>query len=534
MKVTAACRDCGYAFEVDERHLGKPVQFTCPSCQTKQTVTAREKKVGKVVWDEEEAKKPSVILDEEEPAKPSVVFEDSPGTNPAEAPAAPTVEMEPERATEEAAATGDRPPPPVEDATAAPTAPFETVSLGQATPAEEQHAAAEPAVGEEPPAEAEPPAEEQAASPQEKPQAEQQPASPESAAGEQPEPEPESAGLQLEQDRPPADHARPAEMAVEQEAVSDALAQEQAEVQELQEEPVDISFHELEANGRYELDLETKRPSAVADADVVDDELVVPATPAEVVFDEEIDDSGEDEELLNPEVIEEPTEPRERLEAEIDAIDRRMAEIRREMSGTGAWNVEDAREVLEMPVEGWKAALRRWTTLVFSRQPGHTIPCRTGYDGCATVATPSRVREYKELHLRRHVLGGLAESRGLVPPMVLFTGPGLLAWLSLLFFVLLAQATTTVAPLVGALAVIPAVLAAVVLYRGLFLPLRQVLKQYPIWKPMGFSAPGRRIYRVLCILAIAACCLIVGLVAASNLIETETQEPQSQTAETGG
>jgi hypothetical protein len=435
---TASCPDCGYSFEVGEEHIGKPVQFTCPECQASQTVTAIERKVGRVVWDEDEGseEKPSVIWDEEEPAKPSVVFEDeSASLNPAAAPAEPAEELEPERATE---AEGPH---------------CDLIDISE-------------------------------------------------------------------------DENAPVEAAVEHEVRSSDLVapDEDGDIEELQEEPVDVSFPELEGSGRYELE-------GVASAPAGDsaDRQAPPAPAQQKTAEPLAAPPDEEEELLEPEVLEEPREPRARLEAELEAIEYRQNEIRREMANADAWNVEDAEDVLQMKVDGWRAVLRRVSTLVLKRRRGYLIPCRSGYDGAPTAVSPSRAQEYRDLDVRRHVLEGLARSSGLLPQVVLFTGPGLLAWLSLLFFVLMAEAITTVAPVIGAVALVPGALASVALYRGLFLPLRQALKQYRLWKPMGFSAPGRRIYRVLCMLAIAACSLLVGLVVASNLINRGSpEEPASE------
>lgn len=420
MAAIATCEKCGYAFEVDEQHLGKPVQFTCPECNTRQTVTPEEKKKGSVVWDDveqQDERKPGVVFDEEEPeepARPSVIFGEPaetapPATDPATAPAEPGLELEPDKGTE--------PPGP-----------------------------------------------------------------------------PEEPGR-------PAPDTTPAEAAVE------------LEVEE--EGPAEVSFPELEGSGRYELEdvPGTSRPRP--------DEADEP--PGEPRFFEDTGgfdepDVAQEEELLQPEIMDEPGTPPERLEAELAAIDKRLEQIRREMGGTGAWNMEDAKAVLEMPMEGWKARLRRWWRLLVDRKRGHNVPCRIGYDGSPSTVTPSRVREYNDLDVRRQVLGGLADSRGVLPPVLLFAGPGLLAWLSLLAMVLVAQAVTTFSAAFGTGVLVVAPLVAVVLYRVKFLPLRQALKQYPLWQPRGFTAPGRGSYKMLCMLVIAAVCLIVTLIIAHNLV----------------
>lgn len=446
-RAQATCAACGYSFEVPGEHAGKPVIFTCPSCNSQQTVTA-EKLVeapASVIWDDEEPA--GVVWDEEEAeeSRATVEFDDEPDAgipvdlddSEAPSPGAPAASI---RADIEY--YDDSEPPPA----VATTPRLPDAQILQPAP-------------EQPPAPAE---------------------------------STESGALQVEETP--------------------------------EDENYEVGGLELEDLSGYRRFARKAGEAAVTE--LAEDDFEELAEP------EVIDEAPPERERAIPEHRPAaPKTPRARLEAEIDAIDARMARIRSDMQGSGSWNVDDARAVLTMPVEGRPAFWRRTRELI-TGAADYRMPCRLGPSGTTAPPVGSRLEEYRGLDVRRHVLRILGESGGTLPQVVLFTGPGLLAWLVFLFFVLTAQALTTwFMSLAGLAVMFPSIAFVWVLYRARFLPLHDVLRQFPIWEPRGFTAPGRRIYRLLCMMVIAAACLLLALTVATDWMRSGNSARRVDSAE---
>jgi hypothetical protein len=219
--------------------------------------------------------------------------------------------------------------------------------------------------------------------------------------------------------------------------------------------------------------------------------------------------------------------PRERLRAELAAIEARLADLKRAASRDTAWSIGDPAKLFGRPggVAGWFRMLRH---ILSGRSTGYLVPYGTRPAVGSGIAS---VREVGDLQVRRRILEQLDRSGDILPLTLIFTGPNLLGWLTMLLFISLCVAAICLHPMAGAGGLIPAALASYVLWRAIYRPVRVALQQHPIWR-LGFTLPPRRTYAALCVMTGAACALLATLVGISNYrYFAETHRPASVPAQ---